>query len=114
MRLGLYEGGDAFRVLQDELQRITSKTRVDSDRNGAGAHRAEEYLQELGPVADDHANAGAGLHADLLQQPCDSVGAPVELRVSDPAFDAAVEVDDRDFLRRPLDRGGEKIAEISS
>src|ERR1051325_2645064 len=113
MRLGLDERRDAFRVLEDEFQRIAREASVDGHRNRACPHGAEEDLEEFDAVADDHADALAGLYAASPQESRHPVGALVELRVGDAALRAAVEVDDRDLLREPLDRRREEIAEVS-
>ena len=78
---GLHEHRPALGVLEDELQRVARQPRVDGHGNGPGPHRAEEDLQELAAVADDHADPLSGSHTKAPHQPSDTIGAFVKLRV---------------------------------
>ena len=109
---GLDEDDAAFGILENELERFAREPGVDRDRNGAGTHRAEEDLEKLDAVADDHADALAGSDAELGEQSRYAVGALIELRVSDQALETAVEIDHRDLVRKARHRVGEKVAEI--
>ena len=112
VHLGLDEDRMAFRVLQDEPERIPGEARVDRDRNRAGSHGAEEDLEELDAIADDHAHALAGAHTESAHESGDAVRALVELGIGDKALAAAVEIDDGDFVGKARDRPGEEVAQV--
>jgi hypothetical protein len=109
---GLDERDAALGILENEPERITRKPRVDRNRNGAGAHRAEKYLEKFDTIADDHTNAFAGSDAELREQSRDAIGVFIELAVSDETLNPAVEIDHRDFVRKARRCAGEKVAEI--
>src|SRR5439155_14701128 len=98
MHLGLDEHRLALGVLEDELERVAREARVDRDRNGAGAHRTEEDLEELDPVADDHADAFARPYAEPAHQPGYAVGALIQLRIRNLPVASPMEVDDCDLI----------------
>src|SRR2546421_482332 len=100
MHLRLDEHRLALGVLEDELERVAREARVDRHRNGAGAHGAEEDLEELDAVADDHADAPARLNPQPAHQPGYAVRPFVEFLVSDKAFTASIKVDDGDLFRK--------------
>ena len=100
----------ALGVFEDEFQRVAGKPCVDRHRNCASTHRAKKDLEKLDPVADDHADAVTSADTEAREEPCDAVGALIELRVGDEALDAAVEVDDRYLVREALDRAREEVA----
>ena len=82
------------------------------DRNRPGAHRAEEDLQELHAIADDHADALPRLHTQALHQAGDAIRALVELRIGDLPLAPAMQVDDRYLVGVAADRIVEEVAEV--
>jgi hypothetical protein len=112
VRVRIDERGAALGIFENELQRVARKPRVDGDGNGTGAHRAEENLEKLDAVADDHADALAGLDTEAPHEAGDAVRALVELGVGDLAFAAAPQVDDGDLVGEAAHRIGEEITEV--
>ena len=104
----------AGRVRDQVLERVGGEPRVEQQRDRAGAHRAEEELDELHAVADQHGDALARAHAKPGKHARHAVHALVELPVCGGPLLAAEQVDDRDLVREPPDRLVEEEAEIAA
>ena len=101
--------------VRDQLfERVGREPRVEKKRNGAGPHRAEEELDELHAIADQHGDALARAYAQARQHARHAVHALVELPVGGCALAPAEQVDDGNLVRKPANRVVEKEPEIAS
>ena len=114
LRRGFDKNGAAFCVFKNELEGVTGEPRVDGHRYGTGAHGAKKYFQELDPVANDHADALTGFHAEFFDQAGDAVGAFIQLPIGDEALGAAIEVYYGDPIGKARDRVGKKIPKVAA
>ena len=111
---GSNDAEHALCVGDQPFERVRGEPRVEQERNGAGAHRAEEEFDELDPVADQHGDALAGLHAEAGEHRRHAVHPLVELPVGGGALPAAEQVDDRDFVGQTPHGRVEEVAEIAA
>ena len=111
---GIGDHQRAVGVRDQPFERAGREPRVEQKRNGAGAHRAEEELDELHPVADQHGDALARADAEPRQHRRHAIHALVELAVGGCALAPAEQVDDRDLVRKPPDRCIEEKPEIAA
>ena len=89
----------AGRVRNDLLERGCRKPRVEREGDRAGAHRAEEELDEFRAVSDHHGDALTGRYAEPSQHARDAIHPLVELPIGRASLLSAEQVDDRDLLR---------------
>ncbi len=104
----------ALRIRDDRRERVAGEPDIERQRNGAGAHRAKEELDELGAIADQHGDALARPHTQSRQHARDLIHARMERGIGRYALALAVEIDDGDLVRRARHRSVEEKTEIAT
>ena len=107
------DGQSAGCLRNDVAQRSARKPRIERERDGAHAHGAEEELDKLGAVADQHGHALARTHAETSQHSRHGIHSRVKRAVGRTTLDPAEQIDDRHLVGKAKNGIVEEIAEIA-